>query len=91
MSSCVDHPEHYNHGGVECIDAIRSALTKEEFCGFLKGNIIKYIWREQYKGRMYDIRKANWYLFQLMTERANIGSSGDVPQEASSGSAADTD
>ena len=43
-------PERYSHGGVECIDAIRSALTREEFRGFCKGNVLKYVWREAYKG-----------------------------------------
>lgn len=29
----VNHPSHYTGGEVECIDAIESALTPEEFCG----------------------------------------------------------
>lgn len=53
---------HYQHGDVECIDAIRSALSPEEFRGFCKGNIIKYVWREKHKGGRADLNKAADYL-----------------------------
>jgi hypothetical protein len=58
----VDHPNHYNDGSIECIDAIQAALTEEEFIGFCKGNAMKYIWREQWKNGMEDLQKAAWYL-----------------------------
>lgn len=58
----VEHPSHYNAGGIECIDAIRAALTEEEFVGFCKGNALKYIWRERHKGGKEDLRKAAVYL-----------------------------
>jgi hypothetical protein len=61
----VNHPEHYTSGGIECIDAIRAALTPEEFRGFLKGNIIKYTWRERMKGGVESLKKASWYLRKL--------------------------
>lgn len=91
MNDNVDHPFHYNHGTTECIDAIESALTPSEFAGFLKGNVLKYIWREREKGGFEDIQKARWYLDRLDSLYGMICSSGDVPQDASSGSAADTD
>lgn len=53
-------------GSVECIEAIRSALTPEEFRGFCKGNAIKYIWREGSKGGLCDIYKADDYLSMLL-------------------------
>ena len=43
----VNSPAHYNAGKVECIDAIESMLTPEEFIGFLRGNILKYQWRDR--------------------------------------------
>ena len=52
----------YKHGDVECIDAIRAALTPEEFRGFCKGNVLKYVWRERHKGGAEDLRKASDYL-----------------------------
>lgn len=62
----VDSPAHYNQGGVECIKALRSALTDAEYRGFLKGNILKYIWREQHKNGVQDLEKAQWYLSTLI-------------------------
>lgn len=63
--SAVEHPPHYVHGPVECIDAIRAALTEEEFRGFCKGNAFKYVWRERHKGGAEDLAKAAWYLARL--------------------------
>ena len=57
-----DKAERYAHGDIECIDAIRSALTEDEFRGFCKGNVLKYVWRERYKGGEADLAKAADYL-----------------------------
>ena len=62
MGNNVDHPEHYNASEIECIDAIRAALTPEEFRGFCKGNVMKYSWREKHKGGDEDLRKAKDYI-----------------------------
>jgi len=62
----VNHPSHYTTGKVECIDAIESALTSEEFRGYLKGNILKYTWRERGKGGDESMRKAEWYLARMV-------------------------
>ena len=65
----VNHPAHYNAGGVECIEAVKSALTREEFHGYLKANAMKYIWRENYKGKnIEDLEKAVWYLNRCIKE-----------------------
>ena len=64
----VNHPDHYTNGSIECIDAIRSALTPEEFRGYLKGNIIKYVWRERLKGQNESLDKAGWYLTHLLMQ-----------------------
>jgi hypothetical protein len=60
--SNVNHPDHYNAGGIECIDAIEAALTPEEFRGFCKGNALKYLWRERGKGSDEDLKKGAWYM-----------------------------
>lgn len=52
--------------GIECIRAIRNALTYEEFRGFCKGNIIKYVWREARKGFIVDVTKALDYANYLI-------------------------
>jgi hypothetical protein len=62
----VNHPAHYTSGRIECIEAIESALTPEELKGFLKGNIIKYTWRERHKGGVQSLEKAQWYLNRLL-------------------------
>ena len=63
----VNHPPHYvrPEGGPECIDAIESALSEEEYRGYIKGNAMKYLWREKYKGKGEDVAKALWYLNRL--------------------------
>lgn len=58
----IDKATQYNAGSIECIDAIEAALTPEEFRGFLKGNVIKYAWRERHKGGAESMKKAQWYL-----------------------------
>ena len=63
----VNHPPHYTDGGgIECIEAIESALTDEEYRGYLKGNIQKYVWREKHKGGTESLKKAQWYLDRLI-------------------------
>lgn len=66
----VHSPIHYTQGTIECIDAIQSALTPEEFRGFCKGNALKYLWRERHKGGQEDLQKAGDYLRRLGEEKA---------------------
>ena len=60
MSDSVNKPAHYNNGPVECIEAIESMLTSEEYIGYLRGNSLKYRWRFRYKNGIEDLRKARW-------------------------------
>ena len=62
----VNHPSHYASGGIECIDAIEASMSAEEFQGYCKGNLIKYVWRYRNKGGVQDLQKANWYLDRLI-------------------------
>ena len=62
----VNNPSHYSHGEIECIDAIAAALTPDELKGFVKGNVIKYLWRTEHKGGLEDLKKARWYLDYLI-------------------------
>lgn len=61
----VNFPPHYRQGDIECIDAIKAALTEEEFRGYCKGNALKYIWREKHKGGTESLLKADWYIAKL--------------------------
>ena len=68
MVDVVNKPSHYTQGDVECVDAIKAALTIEEFRGYCKGNVIKYVWRERLKGGQEDLEKAAVYLKWLVGE-----------------------
>ena len=61
--SAIDHPNHYNVGSIEVIDAI------EDWClGFHLGNVVKYIARAPHKGKLReDLEKARWYLQRFLT------------------------
>ena len=61
MSDNVNHPQHYNVCGIECIDIIESALGPAGFKAFCIGNVIKYRWRSADKNGGEDVRKARVY------------------------------
>lgn len=64
----VNHPPHYaeTDNGVECIDAIRAALGRKKFIGFLQGQVIKYQWRLGKKDdAAQDNQKSLWYVKKL--------------------------
>ena len=66
----VESPKHYNAGGIECIDAIKSSMSHEAFLGYLKGNVQKYMWRYEKKANpSEDLKKARWYLDKLIEEQ----------------------
>lgn len=41
-------------------------ITKDEFIGFIKGNIFKYVTRYQNKNGVEDLQKAKTYLEELI-------------------------
>jgi Protein of unknwon function (DUF3310) len=58
IHDAVEHPAHYNFGGIEVIDAIEAWGL-----GFHTGNAVKYIARAKHKGaEAQDTAKALWYL-----------------------------
>ena len=63
----VNHPSHYTRGGIECIDAIQSAITGLSGVeAWLTGSIIKYVWRQKHKNGVQDLQKARFYLNRLI-------------------------
>lgn len=67
----IVRPSHYaGTNGIECLDAIRNMLSREEFIGFLRGNQLKYLWRYQRKNGLEDLRKANQLGQWLLEEEA---------------------
>jgi hypothetical protein len=65
VEDMVNHPKHYkiNIKGahIEVTELIESVLSKEEYIGYLKGNILKYHIRARAKNGLEDIKKANFY------------------------------
>tara|TARA_R100000329_G_C7603557_1_gene214068 strand:+ start:1062 stop:1379 length:318 start_codon:yes stop_codon:yes gene_type:complete len=61
----VNSPPHYNNSGIECIEAIK-AMLGGGFKYYLQGNILKYLWRYEYKDGVQDLKKAQWYLSELI-------------------------
>lgn len=68
----VNHPDHYCQGGIKVIDYLKDKMTADEFKGFLRGNVLKYVSRAGAKGReKEDYEKALWYLNRLIQEAEN--------------------
>lgn len=70
LEDLVNHPSHYNQGGIETLDIIKMSLTAEEYRGYLKGNVLKYRERAQFKGNPeQDYAKAKFYFDELESRR----------------------
>ena len=68
MTDKVKQPEHYTAGSIECIDYIKDSLSREEWIGYLRGNVTKYMHRFRSKNGIEDLRKAEVYLGWLIEE-----------------------
>tara|TARA_Y100001951_G_C11141931_1_gene184183 strand:+ start:204 stop:491 length:288 start_codon:yes stop_codon:yes gene_type:complete len=68
----VNHPPHYTVGGIETLEVISAKLTKDQYLGYLLGNVMKYVMRHNYKGKpIEDLRKAGFYLERAITLSEN--------------------
>lgn len=58
----VKAPNHYTTGGLEVKTILQAKLSPEEFRGYCKGNVIKYLMRAEHKGNpARDYAKAAEY------------------------------
>ena len=64
---CVS-AKHYKQGDIEPIAYLKEKLTPEEYKGFLKGNMIKYISRATMKGSEKDDYLKALYYAEKLTE-----------------------
>lgn len=64
---------HYKKLPIEPIDIMKASFTQQEFIGFCKGNIIKYVLRQKGNYRS-DIKKARAYCDYLIEELDNPNS-----------------
>lgn len=71
----VNHPDHYNQGGIECIEAIKAACTGlDGYEGFLTGTALRYLWRWKHKENpVQDCNKAIWYINKLIEHENTKG------------------
>jgi len=70
------NPEHYKNKPIQTIQAIRSQLSDDEYIGYLKGSILKYISRagikhKGHEGMREDVSKAHRmteFLLEALTD-----------------------
>lgn len=67
-SDLIDNQPHYKNQGIEPIELMRENFSKEEFAGFLQGNVLKYMLRYKDKNGIEDLKKAKTYLTWLIEE-----------------------
>ena len=41
-------------------------MKPDQFRGYLKGNIIKYLWRYEWKNGLEDLKKAQFYMNRMV-------------------------
>ena len=58
----INHPSRYAGGKFECIEVMADVFGEEAVKHFCLLNAFKYIWRQEKKGGVYDVKKAIWYL-----------------------------
>ena len=58
--------DHYSKLTIQPWDVMRETMSHEGFCGFLHGNVIKYVMRD--KNGVEDLKKAQHYLSVLIAE-----------------------
>lgn len=62
----INHPSHYTQGGIECIDAMKSAFGAAQLAVYCKIAAFKHIWRCEYKNGAEDVKKAIWYMNKFL-------------------------
>lgn len=83
----VNHPSHYNQGGIECIDALNAMVTgyPDPVGAVMAWQVVKYIWRHPFKANpVEDLKKAQFYLDRLI-QRVDARMPKTMPNETPSG------
>lgn len=67
------NPQHYQRNGMECIDAIKAAVQNLSGAeAFETGSAIKYLWRWKEKGGKDDLKKAVWFINDMISDIEEI-------------------
>ncbi|MBP9100540.1 MAG: DUF3310 domain-containing protein [Nitrosomonas sp.] len=67
----VNNDYDKNQAGIQPLSVIESLMSPDQFKGFLRGSVIKYIARCDKKGGLEDLKKARHYLDKLIEACAN--------------------
>lgn len=62
----VNNPTHYTAGGIETLDYIKAKVS--DYPSYAAGNILKYVSRYEHKNGIEDLKKAQFYLNDLIKE-----------------------
>lgn len=65
-SDNVNNPAHYTSGGIETLDYIKAKV--KDYPSYAVGNILKYVSRYEHKNGLEDLKKAQFYLNDLIKE-----------------------
>lgn len=60
----VNNPAHYTVGGIETLDYIKAKV--KDYPSYVAGNILKYVSRYEHKNGIEDLKKAQFYLNDLI-------------------------
>ncbi|EQB6336931.1 DUF3310 domain-containing protein [Listeria monocytogenes] len=60
----VNNPAHYTAGGIETLDYIKAKV--KDYPSYAAGNILKYVSRYEHKNGIEDLKKAQFYLNDLI-------------------------
>ena len=64
-----EQAEYHSAGGIESIVVMAAKMTREQFLGYLLGNVLKYALRANFKNQWKaDIRKLSVYAVRLNDE-----------------------
>lgn len=68
MTDLIDNQAHYTNQGIEPITLMKANFTEDEYKGFIRGNVLKYLLRYKDKNGVEDLKKAQTYLTWLIKE-----------------------
>lgn len=60
----INNPAHYTAGGIETLDYIKAKVS--DYPSYAVGNILKYVSRYEHKNGIEDLKKAQFYLNDLI-------------------------
>lgn len=67
LEDVINKPNHYHKGNIDIYEIMQAKLTPEEYKGFCKGNVLKYLLRADLKGNaINDLKKLQFNQERLL-------------------------